>query len=273
MANSLDGQTILVTGATDGLGRAVALDLAGRGAKVCVHGRDVAKVAAVVDEIGQLDAAKPSTYIADFASIDAVRDFADQCVAGEARIDVLINNAGLGVERARRESDDGLEMVFQVDYLAGYLLTARLLPLLRASAPARIVNVASLGQAPIDFADVMLERSWSGQQSYCQAKLAQIMMAFDLADELAGDGITITALHPATFMPTKIVRGIFKVRSTLEEGVANVVRLAIEPSLAGVTGRYFDRDRDTCADPQAYDAAARRQLRALTEDLVGAFDR
>jgi NAD(P)-dependent dehydrogenase (short-subunit alcohol dehydrogenase family) len=139
-----------------------------------------------------------------------------------------------------------------------------------ASAPARIVNVASAGQMAIDFDDVMLEDGYDGVRAYCQSKLAQVMHAFDLAEELAGTGVTATALHPATYMPTKMVTAAgVTPASTLEEGLEATWRLAADPALEGVTGAYFNGTSEAGADPQAYDADARRRLRELSERLVG----
>jgi NAD(P)-dependent dehydrogenase (short-subunit alcohol dehydrogenase family) len=168
------------------------------------------------------------------------------------------------------ESDDGYELRFAVNYLAGYLLTRLLLPLLEGSAPARIVNVSSAGQAPIDFDDVMLERHYDGVQAYCQSKLAQIMFTVDLAEELRGRGVTATCLHPATYMPTKIVLadGVTPV-SSLEDGVQATVRLVADPQLAGVAGRYFNGQRQAEPHPQAHDPEARRRLRELSDRLCG----
>ena len=128
-----------------------------------------------------------------------------------------------------------------MNYLAGFLLTRLLLPLLEHSAPARVVNVSSAGQMPIDFDDVMLERSYSGVQAYCQSKLAQVMFTFDLAAKLWDKGVTVNCLHPATFMPTKMVLEAGATpASSLEEGVEAVKRLVIAPELEGVTGKYFN---------------------------------
>ena len=161
---------------------------------------------------------------------------------------------------------DGHELRFAVNYLAPFLLTRLLLPRLRASAPSRIVHVSSAGQQAIDFDDVMLERGYSGVRAYCQSKLAQIMFAIDLAAELAGTGVTTNALHPATYMPTKIVPSPI---SSLDDGVQATLRLIADPALDEVTGRYFDQQRERRADAQAYDADARRQLRELSLQLTG----
>src|SRR3954467_15617042 len=191
---------------------------------------------------------------------------ADAILADEHRLDVLVNNAGIFQDQ-RQESADGHELTFQVNYLAGFLLTHRLLPLLQRSAPARIVNVASAGQAPIDFSDVMLERRWDGWQGYSQSKLAQIVMTFDLAEELAGTGVTVNVLHPATLMPTKMVVGRFGVQSALEEGVQNTVRLIADPDLSGISGRYFNGDQEARAHRQTYDVTARARLRDRSREL------
>jgi NAD(P)-dependent dehydrogenase (short-subunit alcohol dehydrogenase family) len=182
---------------------------------------------------------------------------------------VLVSNAGIGTDvpggGRRMESEEGYELRFAVNYLAGYLLTRELLPLLQRSAPARIVNVSSAGQWPIDFEDVMLERGYSGVRAYCQSKLAQILHTFDLAERLDGARVTATCLHPATYMPTKIVSSP---ASTLDQGIEATMRLVADPALEGVTGRYFDGQREAAADAQAYDPEARARLRELSERLT-----
>jgi NAD(P)-dependent dehydrogenase (short-subunit alcohol dehydrogenase family) len=266
----LNQQTILVTGATDGLGRAVAADLAARGATLLLHGRDGGRLEDTAAETG---AAR--TYRADFASLDQVRAMAREIADSEERIDALVNNAGIGTtlpgDGDRLESEDGYELRFQVNYLAHFLLTRELLPLIVKSAPARIVNVSSAGQMPIDFDDPMIENGYSGMRAYCQSKLAQVMLTFDLADELGNRHVTVNCLHPATYMPTKMVlaAGVDGM-STIEEGTEATVRLVADPALEEATGRYFNGMREARADEQAYDPEARRRLRELSDRLTAA---
>jgi NAD(P)-dependent dehydrogenase (short-subunit alcohol dehydrogenase family) len=260
---------VLVTGATDGLGRGLALALARRGASVLVHGRKDGRIAVALEEVRQAGAQAARGYRADFESLEEVRRLAAELRSAEPRLDVLVNNAGIGSSvpggNVRAESRDGHELRFAVNYLAPFLLTRLLLPLLRASAPSRIVNVSSVGQTSIDFSDVMLRRGYSGTRAYCQSKLAQIMFTIDLAEELSGSGVTVNALHPATYMPTKIVASPM---STLEEGVEATARLVLDPALGETTGRYFHGLSEAAAHPQAYDAEARTALRALSQEIT-----
>ena len=179
-------RTVLITGATDGLGRALAHRLAAGGDTVLLHGRDQGRLDATADAIrDEHGVARPATFRADLAELAQVRELAAAVRDATERLDVLVSNAGIGGGepdgRDRRESKDGYELRFAVNYLAGFLLTQELLPLLRASAPARVVNVASLGQQEIEFGDVMLEHGYSGMRAYCQSKLAQIASAVELA--------------------------------------------------------------------------------------------
>jgi NAD(P)-dependent dehydrogenase (short-subunit alcohol dehydrogenase family) len=268
----VDEQTILVTGATDGLGRALARELAARGATVLVHGRSRERLDDTLREIREgTGSDRLRAYRADLASLEQVRRLA-RAVGAEQRLDVLVNNAGVAGTGDREVSADGLELRFAVNYLAPFLLTRLLLPLLRRSAPARIVNVASVGQVPIDFDDVLLERGWEPLRAYRQSKLAQVMFTFELAERLraAGEtGVSVTALHPATLMDTKMaIESFGYAMSTVAEGVAATLRLAVDPELDGVTGRYFDGLRESRANPQAYDPDARRRLWRLSEQLA-----
>ena len=266
----LDGKTALVTGSTDGVGRVVAEKLAAAGARVLVHGRDPDRGRRVVAEI--TDAGGSADFLAaDLASLAEVRRLADTVRQTADRLDILINNAGIGTAGTERQtSADGHELRFAVNYLAGFVLTHRLLPLVRNSAPARIVNVASAGQQAIEFDDVMLTRGYSGRRAYCQSKLAQIMFTIDLARELAGSGVSVNALHPATYMNTTMVRraGVTPL-STVEQGADAILNLAVSAGVAGRSGGYFNGLREARADPQAYDDAARRRLEAISLELGG----
>ena len=266
------GRTALITGATDGVGRVVARALAQQGWRVLVHGRDRPRGEALVREIEQ--AGGRATFLAaDLASLAEVRRLADEVRAQTDRLDLLINNAGIGTAGnapGRQTSADGHELRFAVNYLAGFLLTRLLLPLLKASTPARIVNVSSAGQQAIDFSDVMLTRGYSGGGAYRQSKLAQILFTVDLADELEGSGVIANTLHPSTYMNTTMVRQSGNAPiSKVEDGAAAILQLAVSPALDGKSGLYFNVLRESRADPQAYDAEARRRLRALSLKLVG----
>ena len=261
---------VLVTGATDGLGRRVALELAERGATVLLHGRSRERCEAVLEEVRRQTGSEGSRYyLADLSSLAVVRKLAEEIVSEHDRLDVLVNNAGVVAEQ-REETEDGLELTFAVNYLAHFLLSNLLLPLLRCSAPARVVNVASAGQSRVDFRDVMLERDYDAIRAYTQSKLAQVMFTLDLAERLQSTGVTVNALHPATLMDTKMVLETFgRTSSTVREGADATVRLAVSPELEEVTGRYFDGTRTTRANRQAYDAEARKSLWNLSEELCG----
>ncbi|MFC9497444.1 SDR family NAD(P)-dependent oxidoreductase [Streptomyces sp. NPDC056982] len=264
----------LITGATQGLGRGIALDLATRGDTLLLHGRDAGRLEAVVADVREAAPdAMVRTYLADLSDLGQVRAMADRIRGAEPRLDALVNNAvaGGGAEPLRREvSAQGHELRFAVNHLAPYALIRGLLPLLRASAPARVVNVASMGQERIDFDDVMLERDYEGLRAYCRSKLALIMATFELGAELEGTGVTVNALHPAHLMDTEGVRayGLTPVTG-IDEGVRPTVRLITDPELGSTTGRYFDRFTDARAHEQAYDKEARRRLMALTDELTG----
>lgn len=260
-------KTILITGATDGLGKAVAEDLAKRGYKLLLHGRNPARGKELCDELSKYtDGDNLHYYNADFLDIAQIKRICQEILEKEERLDVLINNAGLGIEPSRRESKDGNEALWQVNYLGTYIMTRMLKPLLGTSSPARIVNVASAGQAPIHFDDINQVHMWTGYQGYCQSKLAQIMLGMALAPEYAEAGVTINSLHPASMMPTKIVQSPI---DSVAEGVNAVVRLAIDTSLDGVMGKYWFKQSDERAAGQAYDQDARTRLLEISREMTG----
>jgi NAD(P)-dependent dehydrogenase (short-subunit alcohol dehydrogenase family) len=270
---NMHGKTVLITGSTDGVGRYVAARLASAGATVLIHGRDQARAKTLADEIRGQGQAGPVFYQADLSSLAGARRLAEAVTAGHQRLDVFISNAGIGSRSPgpeRQTSADGHELRFAVNYLSGFLLAYLLLPLLKASAPARIVNVASLGQHPLDFDDVMITKGYNGGRAYAQSKLAQIMFTIDLANELKGSGVTVNALHPATYMNTTMVRegGITPI-STVEQGGEAILHLAEGDDMAGRSGLFFNGMQQAQANPQAYDEAARKRLRALSLELTG----
>jgi NAD(P)-dependent dehydrogenase (short-subunit alcohol dehydrogenase family) len=268
---SYSGKTVLVTGSTDGLGQAVARALAAQGAHVIVHGRNAERGRALVDEIAKSGKGSATFYAADFASIQAVRDFADTIAKRYPKLDLLVNNAGVLVPggEPRRTSADGYELQFAVNYLAGWVLVHKLRSNLKAAAPSRIINVSSGSASPIDFDDVMLEKPGAQGRGYGQSKLAQVSMTVELAPSFARDGITMIALHPATMMDTNMVRGMgVAPRTSVDEGRDHVMSLITAPALEA--GAFYVRGAPVRpGNPQPYDAAARLRLVELSEKLTG----
>ena len=254
-----DEATVLITGATDGLGRRVARDLAASGTTVLLHGRDKERVETTAREIREeTNNDKLRCYRADFSSLGEVRRLAEEVRTNHAHLDVLVNNTGV-FARERAVSWDGHELILAVNFLAPFLLTYLLVPLLRGSAPVRVVYVASTGQSPVNFDDPMLERGYDGMRAYAQSKLALVMFTFDLAGQLEGTGVTANCLHPATLMGTKMVFEAFgSASSDVQEGADATVFLAADPDLREVTGRYFEGQREARAEEQAYDPEARK---------------
>ncbi|VFR19817.1 FIG00794380: hypothetical protein [plant metagenome] len=259
-----------MTGSTDGVGRCVAETLGRAGYTILIHGRDRHRADAVVAGI-KAAGGQATAYLADFSSLADVRLLASGILESHPVIDAVINNAGVGFGQpgeTRAESKDGHELRFAVNYLAPFLLTYLLLPGL-ANGRGRVVNVASVGQAPIDFDDVMLNHDWSGERADRQSKLALIMATFDLALALRPFGVTVNALHPATFIPTAMVleSGV-ALLSTVREGADAIVQLVTAPQWHGRSGLYFDGTRPAQAHAQAYDPEARSRLRVLSFELV-----
>ena len=262
-------QVALVTGSTSGLGHELAIRLGSMGMHVIVHGRNRERGMEVVEAIASEKVGSARFYRADLASFEQVREFGDAVLRDYERLDILINNAGIAsTPNGRALSEDGHELIFQVNHLSHFLLTQMLLPRLLESAPSRIVNVSSGAQQPIDFDDVMLENNFSSRRAYAQSKLAQVLFTFDLAEELEGRGVIVNALHPATYMDTPMVtRGGGTPRTTVAEGADAVMQLVTSPDIG--SGGYFSGLRRSRANAQAYDEEARAKLRRLSEELTG----
>lgn len=271
---SLKDKVIMITGSTDGLGKLTAQRFAARGATVLVHGRSQAKGETVLAEIAKKTGNdRVEYYNADLASLEETTNMAEAVLARHKQLHLLINNAGLGggpKGTSKRElSRDGYELRFAVNYLSHFLLTYSLLPVIKAAAPSRIINVSSIGQHRLDFNDVMLTKGYDSFRAYRQSKLAQIMFTIDLANELKGTGVVVNSLHPATLMDTNMVYEFFgSTMSSVADGADALEYVATSDDTAGVTGEYFDQKRKTKADPQAYDAEARKKLREFSLRLI-----
>ncbi|ADH67331.1 MULTISPECIES: SDR family NAD(P)-dependent oxidoreductase [Nocardiopsis] len=259
--------TILVTGASDGLGRALAEDLAAAGHRLLLHGRDTGRLAQVAADTGG------EVYRADLSSLAGAKRLAAEVAARHDRLDVLVNNAAVGfrIDGAERTtSADGHELRLAVNYLAPVLLTRELLPLLRRSAPSRVVNIASRGQQELDLEDPQFERGFTEPAAYRRSKLALISHTLDLAGELVGSGVTVNSLHPGTYMETSLTRAAgVEFHDPLEKGVAATRRLVDAPELERVSGRHFDDGVETPPSvPAALDPGYRRRLAELTNELL-----
>jgi NAD(P)-dependent dehydrogenase (short-subunit alcohol dehydrogenase family) len=267
----MNGRTALVTGSTSGLGEMVARRLGKMGATVIIHGLDETRGRAIAAEITAAGPGRASFQAGDLGSLEEVRRLATRIRAAHPRIHLLINNAGIlgGTGQPRRESKDGHELTFAINYLSHFLLTRELLPQIEAAAPARIVNVASGAQRPIDFDDVMLKRDYQSGTAYAQSKLAQVMFTVSLAEQLDPAKVTVNTLHPATMMNTPMVmENGMQPRSSVEDGANAVMQLAVGQALTGRTGLYFNQMNETRANAQAYDAAARKRLWDLSVALT-----
>ena len=267
-------KTIMITGATDGLGKLVAKHLAATGATLVLHGRNKEKGRKTIEEIQELSGNNKIFYHnADFASLDEVQQLSQEIAERYPQLSVLINNAAIGGgpkgKQKRELSKDGFELRFAVNYLAHFLLTQNLLPLITKSAPARILLVASIGQSPIDFNDLMMEKHYESFEAYCRSKLAQIMYGFELAEKLKDNNVTVNSLHPASLMNTNMVHEFFgHTSSNVEDGARVVEYVAIASETADKTGVYFNQMKESRANSQAYDQNARKRLWQISEDLT-----
>lgn len=263
-------KTILVTGATDGIGKQTALALARLGHSVWIHGRNPARTSAVVDEVQRMagnDCVQVVT--GDFTSLAQVKALADDVNRRVERLDVLINNAGVWMNE-RVLTEDGIETTFQVNHLAPFLLTNLLLPLLRRSAPARIVTVASQlhkrGQLHLD--DLQLAHSYSGYNAYTQSKICNVLFAYALAERLRGSGVTSNVLHPGIITTKLLWTGFQSTANDVAEGAKTSVHLATAPELEGVTGKYFEPVREMPSAEITYDAKTQTDLWQISERML-----
>ncbi len=279
------GKVCLVTGATSGIGRVTATALAAQGAEVIIGGRNQRKAEETVAQIRAETGNKAIQYLlADFSDLDQVREMARAFNERYSRLDVLINNAGTFFN-TRRGTPYGVEMTFLVNHLAPFLLTNRLLEMLRNSAPARIVNVSSNGHkmATMDFDDLGFEKGYAGMKAYGRSKLANILFTYELARRLDGSQVTANALHPGhvatdmwkTNFPIvgpvlKWVMGFFA--DTPEQGADNSIYLASSPDVEGISGKYFVKREPAQSSPLSYDKEVAQRLWEICESLTGLSD-
>jgi NAD(P)-dependent dehydrogenase (short-subunit alcohol dehydrogenase family) len=278
---ALDGKVCLVTGATSGIGLVTARELARRRARVVLIGRDAAKSAAVVAQIrSETGNQEVDALLADLSSQQAIRELAGHILERCARVDVLVNNAG-GIWARRVLTVDRLEMTFAVNHLAYFLLTLLLLDRLKASAPARVVNVSSGAHrsGAMNFNDLMGERRYNGWQAYCQSKLANLLFTYELARRIQGTGVTVNALHPG-WVATGIARNngwrrwLWDLAARFfalgpEEGARTAVYLASSPEVDQVTRKYFFEQHPVSSSPASHDDKAAQRLWERSMKLTG----
>jgi NAD(P)-dependent dehydrogenase (short-subunit alcohol dehydrogenase family) len=263
-------KTILITGSTDGIGKQTALELAEMGATVLLHGRNSGQAAKVLNEIKKATGNdRPKVFMADLSSLKQVRNLAEQVLEKHDRLDVLINNAGV-YETRHRISEDGFEMTFAVNHLAPFLLTLLLLELIIKSSPGRIINVSSQVHASaIDFGNLHAEKHYSAYEAYSLSKLCNVLFTYELAERLAGTGITVNCLHPGVIDTKLLKAGWGMGGSPVTEGSKMSVYLASAPELATVTGKYFKNMKPTKSSQISYDAETRKRLWRISEQLTG----
>ena len=264
---------ILVTGSTDGIGRATAAGLAAGGAEVILHGRDEKKGKRVQRELAEeAGAGRPELIIADYTRQDQIRGMAADLASRYSRLDVLVNDAGT-YQKARHATTDGVEVTFAVNYLGPFILTHLLLPLLRKSPTARIVTVASSAHFDVDrldWDDLPQERRYDPWGAYALSKFADVTFTYTLARNLEGTGITANCLHPGV-VNTKLSRSAAPGIATItpEEGAESSIWLARSPDVAGVSGKYFEERRPVRSSALSYNLGVQGRLWRMAEDLTG----
>jgi NAD(P)-dependent dehydrogenase (short-subunit alcohol dehydrogenase family) len=281
MSWSIEGKTVLLTGATSGIGLEAAVALARQGARVVMVGRDRTKTEATAAGVSARSGSKDVAHLlCDFSSQAAIRALAEEVRARFDRLDVLVNNAG-GVNKARRLTVDGIEATFAVNHLGYFLLTNLLVDRLVRSAPARVVTVASVGhrRGTMDFDDLGYARGYSIMKAYARSKLANVLFAVELARRLAGQGVTSNSLHPgavdtniwtgAPLWAKPIIQLLFRpFFITAGQGGAHLARLVTDPQLEGVTGKYFEEGKLVDPAPLARDEALARRLWDVSSSMV-----
>jgi retinol dehydrogenase 14 len=277
----MTGRTVLITGATGGIGKATALGLATMGAHVAITGRDPRRAEAAAREIRAAGGGQVDVFVADLSAQAEVRRLADDVLQRLPRLDVLVNNVG-GYWNTRHVTADGLEHTFALNHLAPFLLTNLLLDRLKDDAPARVVTVSSHAHTGgrIDLDDLQGEQSYSGARAYNQSKLANVLFSYELARRLRGTSVTANALHPGvvrTSFGAEDPAGVQRVLVPLmrpfmkspAQGAATSVHVASAPELEQVSGRYFANNAPKLSSARSYDEAVAARLWQVSASSVG----
>lgn len=266
-------KTVLITGSTDGIGLAAAREIAKRGHRVLVHGRNPEKTKKACAEVAKAATGpEPSLYVADLASLEAVRSLADSVIYEEEVIDVLINNAGV-VCQDRRTSEDGYEMTFAVNHLSHFLLTELLLDCLEKSTQGRIVTVSSLTHSweEIDWSDLQCKKSYQGNQAYARSKLMNLLFSNHLAKRLEGGDMTSNALHPGVVDTKLLHEAGFGGGCSWEQGAETHVFLALDDSVRTVSGKYFSDCSQETPSPSALNKSDMERLHQISLEMTGLY--
>lgn len=269
-------KTILITGSTDGIGKLAALKLAEAGHQVYLHGRNADKLASVIVEVQAVATSAAVNnidgFVADFSDLTALRKMAAEVKEKLPKLDVLINNAGI-YTAASAMTKDGLDVRFVVNYLAPYELTNALLPLLKQSSKARIVNLSSAAQAPISYEAFAGQTCLNDKDAYAQSKLALTMWSMALADTVASNDINVIAVNPGSLLNTKMVNEAYgQYWSSADKGANILTELAISDEFARDTGKYFDNDIKDGVHGEARGAFGTPHAAALNQEAIAELE-
>lgn len=283
VSTDMRGKTVLISGATGGIGKVTALELAKMGAQVILVGRSAARAQAAIDDIkAAYPAAQTDSLIADLSIMDEVRRLAGEFQSKYSRLDVLVNNAG-ALYSSYQETDDGYELTFALNHLNYFLLTELLLPTLKASTPARVINVSSDAHrgAKLDFNNLQHKHEpfYRILMAYGQSKLMNVLFTYELSRRLAGTGITANAMHPGSVatgwghnnrgLVDLALRAVHLFSLTPEQGADTIIYLASSPDVEGVTGKYFYQRKAVISSPETYNEADACRLWEISEQLTG----
>ncbi len=268
----MEDRVVLITGSTDGIGKQTALELAQRGIRILVHGKDPKRGKRVIEEISRAsESSKLELFIADLSSLNQVRNLAERIRQENDHLDVLINNAGV-YEKNYRVSKDGFEMTFAVNHLAHFLLTMLLLDIIKKAPQGRIINVSSIAHfnsPDIEFDNLDLKKRYSGYAAYAQSKLCNVLFTYELAERLKGTNVTVNCLHPGV-IDTKLMRASFSMGGApVTEGAQTPVYLATAPELRNTSGHFFCDQQETASSIYSYDSEVRKQLWQISFQLTG----